>query len=294
MRLTARRGLLPAAALLTAASLAPAASATPGATARILAGTTVIATGSPAYEDVVVPRDAWVSTPHGSVPDLTASPHKNLAGFALVGTGGRARGTVLIGGADGEVPFLLPLPTYPAGVGGSYGGSRTYTDQTPVRAGTYRLYSFGTKATLTLRLRNLTGRANVTPRRRATVEVARNDVDAGGTTNDYTGVGTRRLASPGVVFEVLTMRYEASAAWQLTMCYKHSRPDMPESAWSRGCPDAESFTTAGHRYPDLVPASQAFVQGVVGAPRGDVVQTAWITAAANVSSIDFATVWMTL
>lgn len=278
------------AAVAASALVVPAASAAP---ATVLAGTTVLTTtGAPASADVVVPRDAWVATPLGAVTDLAVSAHEGLAAFALVGTGGHARGTVVIGGADGGVPFLLPLPAYPRGAGGDYGYVRTFTDRTAVPSGTYRLYAVGAPATMTLRLRGLAGRTTVAAARRVTAEVARNDVPAPATTNDYTGAGTRHLTVPALVFEVLTVRSEVSAAWQLTMCYKHSRPDVPETAWSHGCPDAESFTNAVHRAPEAAPTVHAFVQGVVGAPPGDIVQTAWFSAAAAVSAIDYATVWI--
>lgn len=287
-----RVGHRTAAALLVLVTAATAPSAVAGP-ASVMGATTVIHTGAAAYADVVVSRDAWVSTPFDAVPDLSVSDHEGLAAFALVGRSGRAQGTVLIGGADGATPFLLPLPEYPKGAGGHYGQVRTYGDRTAVPAGTYRLYTIGVAATLTLRLRGLAGRGQVRPTHSASVAMARNDVAALDTTNDFTGVGTRRLSRPGLVFEVLSVRSEISVGWQLTMCYRHSRPSIPESAWAHGCPDAQALNNSVHRFPDATPTAYAFVQGVVGAPVGDVVQTAWFTAAAKVTSVDYATVWIT-
>lgn len=272
-----------------------------GAAARALAGTNVITVTRASYIDVRIPRQVTLRTPFDASPDLSVAGGAPLAAFVLSGTDSRTRSITVAGGAstvDGRTArFLLPVRPFPDSGSGTYEDWKTYADVTTLPAGAYRLYVVSSgRATITLRLPGLTGKAALTPARTAKAEVAAPDHEvtaADARENVYAASTTATLARRGFALQVFQAYVEAEAAWQLVMC--HNNP--AESAVDQlrdtpGCPAGEKHTVVNHRYPGVTPDTKLYVQAFHGLPAGEHGLSTVYTSESYGTAAGYRTVWL--
>lgn len=282
----------------TTALTAPTASAA-GAPrlAGTFAGTTVLTASRPVAGDVVVPRDARVDTPFGATPDVTATGTGRVATFVLNGADRRTAGRTFVGGAGPDgVAFFMPLVTFPVPEATGFENVKTFDDVTTIPAGRYRLYVIpdGATARIVLRLDGLRGATTIAPTAPAVAAVT-SDADAAAV--PPSSVATylpHRMRGDGLVLQVLSVRMDLTAAWQLVMCHDTPGSDGDPPVWSSpGCPDGDEHIVNNQRFPDVNPDVKQFVQVFGGLPAGDHAVSTVFSAEGLARDLRHAAVWLT-
>lgn len=293
-----RRGVVSAAAVAVGAVGTPAAYAASPVT---LGGVTVVSGSRAAYTDVRLPRAVTLATPFGGGEDIAVSGGAALTAVVLVGTDARTRGVTIAGGASavsGDVQeFLMPVPEWPSLGGGSYEDIKTYGDTTRLPAGTYRLYFVSSgRASVTLRLRGLTGRRVLVPNRLTKGAVVPADHELSGNPvreNVFVANNESRLARRGFALQALQSRLETEAAWQVVMCHNNPAQSAAEPVRDApGCPAGEKHTFVNHRYPGVEPDTKLFVQGYAGLPAGEHGLSTVYTSESKATAIGYSAVWL--
>ena len=297
MRAT-RRTLISATMVAVCAAGAPAANA---AAPPALGAVNVVSGSRTAYVDVRLPRTVTLRTPFGGGDDIAVSGGAALTAVVLVGRSGAARGVTIAGGASsvsGDVQrFLMPVPEFPTLGGGSYEDVKTFADTTVMPAGTYRLYFVSSaRATVTLRLRGLTGRRALSPRTPTTGAVVPADHELSGNpvkNNAFVATNSMRLTRRGFALQALQSRLETETTWQLVMCHNNPADSAVEHLRDAPvCPAGDKHTFVGHRYPSVTPDTKLFVQAFAGLPAAEHGLSTVYTVQSNATAIGYSAVWI--
>lgn len=301
MRLTAARvSSLRHAAGAAALLLLPIATPSSAVTTPSLAGTTVITASRPVVGDVRVPRNATVDTPFRRTPDITATGTGRLATFVLRKLDGADRDLTFVGGAAPRgAAFFMPVPEYPTPGGTSFDAhTKSFRDVTTVPAGRYRLYVVpdGERARITLRLAGLRGTATIAPATPAAAEVLSpphlpvETPTPAGTLATYV---ERTLRRPGLALSILHGRTEASAAWEIVMCYERAHEAGDPLRATPGCPTTQgTHHVADRRFPETATDRQ-FVQAFNALPPGGHAVSTVFATQGVVTALDHAVLWLT-